>query len=166
MAEHKKTWPALPPWTSLASKASLRTRILFNNNAPHVTTTKSHSPEAWGWGFLRGIECPSGWGPHACDQPPLLGGDGASVDLKEFIHLPFRINFPHFPVSTQDKEEMLITSVQNSSLRLSMLLQERQKIKRANYTQLPTALNFCVCVLCKYSLFKIACMGLWLARRS
>ena len=97
----RKTWLALPPWTSLALKARLRTRILFNNNAP---TTKSHSPEAWGWGFLRGIECPSGWGPHACDQPSLLGGDGASVDLKEFIHLPFRINFPHFPFSTRDKE--------------------------------------------------------------
>lgn len=44
----------LLPGISSAFKERLRTRIAFNNNASHVTITKSYSPEAGGWGFLWG----------------------------------------------------------------------------------------------------------------
>lgn len=167
----RKTWLALPPWTSLALKARLRTRILFNNNAPTCHHYKEPFSRGLRMGFPQGDRV-SLWLGSTRLWPAVFTGRRRSLCRPEGVHsssLSYKL--PPFPLldtgqraaGTSDKKEMLITSVQNSSLRLSMLLQERQKRKKkANYTH-----NFpqrSTCELCEYSLFKIACNGLRLAR--
>lgn len=86
-----------------ALKRGIRTRLLFINRASHVATTKSLSPEAWGWGFLWG-SCIPLWLWSTRPWPAVSAGrepdHGDTVNLQEFIYLPFHIKPSFFLLKT------------------------------------------------------------------